>query len=154
MLYSTTDHFLEVFGLNTLGDMPPLREIEAMVPASQAGGNGEEPENVKTLKKLVREMTDSDDRIEYDPREDEQISKDIRDQVKAISITTPYLEEMKNPPAGASAEDPLANAAPGTQGEIGTLAAAVTPSEPEVSAEAQEPNPESSENSNGPEANA
>ena len=31
LLYATTDHFLETFGLNNLGDLPNLRDIEALL---------------------------------------------------------------------------------------------------------------------------
>lgn len=31
LLYATTDHFLETFGLNDLGDLPNLRDIEALL---------------------------------------------------------------------------------------------------------------------------
>lgn len=41
MLYGTSARFLEVFGLETLNDLPSLREIAELMPAGEAAGSGE-----------------------------------------------------------------------------------------------------------------
>jgi hypothetical protein len=95
MLYSTTDEFLEVFGLKDLNSMPSLRELEAMIPASESK-TGEEDPRVIQMRKLVAEMnSDTSVSLIYNPRDDEKFLTDIRDQVKSIPISTPYLDEQK-----------------------------------------------------------
>jgi len=42
LLYGTTKHFLEVFGLKELGDLPALREVAASVPEG-VGAGGADP---------------------------------------------------------------------------------------------------------------
>jgi len=46
MLYGTTARFLEVFGLETLEDLPSLREIAALTPA-EAGEGGEKSDETE-----------------------------------------------------------------------------------------------------------
>ena len=99
MLYSTTDHFLELFGLKDLAQMPSLRELEQMVPSSQTK-NPDDPEyedpRIKQMRKLVGEMkADTSTSLLYDPREDDKILKEIRERVQAIPTSTPYLDEQK-----------------------------------------------------------
>ena len=93
MLYSTSQEFLEVFGLKGLEDLPTLREIEQLVPSSEVGQNEEDP-RVKEMRRLVSQMHSSSatEQLEYNPNEDDQILSEIREKVKAISTTTPYLE--------------------------------------------------------------
>jgi segregation and condensation protein B len=96
MLYATTDEFLEIFGLKDLAAMPSLRELEQMVPASQSDNPEDEDPRVKQMRKLVSEMnSDHSGAIDYDPREDEKILKEIRERVQAIPATTKTLEEQK-----------------------------------------------------------
>jgi hypothetical protein len=93
MLYSTSQEFLEVFGLRSLEDLPTLREIESLVPSSEVGQNEEDP-RVKEMRRLVSQMHSSSatEQLEYNPNEDEVILSEIREKVKSISTTTPYLE--------------------------------------------------------------
>ncbi len=95
LLYSTTDEFLQIFGLASLDAMPPLQELEAMVPASQAK-TGEEDPRVKQMRKLVGEMNaDTSTTLKYDPKEDEKILSEIRERVQAIPTSTASLDEQK-----------------------------------------------------------
>ncbi len=93
MLYTTTQAFLELFGLKDLSAMPPLAELEQMVPTSQSD-RGEDPRVLK-MRTLVAEMNSDKTRLDYNPREDEVILKDIRDRVSQIPTSTPYLDEQK-----------------------------------------------------------
>jgi segregation and condensation protein B len=96
MLYSTSDEFLEIFGLKDLSSMPSLREIEQMIPTSQSGNPEDEDPRVKQMRKLVSEMnSDHSGAIDYDPREDEKILKEIRERVSAIPTSTPTLDAQK-----------------------------------------------------------
>jgi segregation and condensation protein B len=96
MLYTTTTEFLELFGLNSLEDMPSLHELEQMVPSSETRGREDEDPRVVQMRKLVQEMKENSQSIlDYDPREDEQILKDIRERVQSIPSSTPYLDEQK-----------------------------------------------------------
>ena len=95
MLYATTEEFLTLFGLKDLSSMPSLREIEQMIPASQTGKGDEDP-RVKEMRRLVNQMTtDTSTTLNYDPKEDEKILKEIKDRVSSIPSSTPYLEEQK-----------------------------------------------------------
>lgn len=94
ILYSTTSQFLQLFGVSSIKDLPPLSEIENMVPTSEVGAENEDP-RVKDMRKLVSEMKSDRTRIDYDPREDERILKEIKDRVSSIATSTPYLEEQK-----------------------------------------------------------
>ena len=93
MLYSTSKDFLELFGLKDLSALPPLQEIESMVPSSQSSKD-EDPRVVK-MRELVNQMTTDPTRLAYNPREDEAILQEIKAKVSSISTTTPYLEEQK-----------------------------------------------------------
>jgi segregation and condensation protein B len=95
MIYATTDTFLEVFGLMDLKGLPPLHEIEAMVPQMTAAAEGEEDPRVVQMRKMVHQMKIDSNHLDYDSKEDEKILQEIRDRVKAIDITTPYLARQK-----------------------------------------------------------
>jgi segregation and condensation protein B len=95
MLYSTTQEFLELFGLSSLEEMPALSELEQMVPSSTGGKDDEDP-RVREMRRLVGEMkANSQSILDYDPREDDRILKDIRERVQGISTSTPFLDEQK-----------------------------------------------------------
>lgn len=96
MLYSTTSEFLEVFGLASLADLPPLREIEQMLPAleAQSRENQEDP-RIKEMRKLVSSMNSDASSQGYDPREDHQILQEFKERIKSIPTSTPFLEEQK-----------------------------------------------------------
>ncbi len=91
MLYKTSEHFLEVFGLSSLDQLPPLRELESMIPTSQVG---EEDPKVKEMRRLVQQMKSEQFRIQYDPKEDEKLLKEFREEVKQIPISTPTLDQI------------------------------------------------------------
>jgi segregation and condensation protein B len=93
ILYSTTPKFLELFGINSVKDLPPLHEIENMVPHSEVGD--EEDPRIKEMRKLVQDMKSDKTRIDYDPREDERILKEMKERISAISVSTPSLDEQK-----------------------------------------------------------
>jgi segregation and condensation protein B len=95
MIYQTTDTFLEVFGLMDLSGLPPLREIEAMVPQLGATEEGAEDPRVIQMRKMVSQMKIEANHLDYDAKEDEKILQEIRDRVKSIDISTPYLERQK-----------------------------------------------------------
>lgn len=109
ILYRTTDLFLQVFGLKDLGALPPLQEIEAMIPSSENlsddDGLGDVDPKVRQMRKLVSQMNSDPERIEYDHRSDEAFLAEIRERVKAIPVSTPYIDELKaiekneNPPS-------------------------------------------------------
>jgi segregation and condensation protein B len=112
MIYATTDTFLEVFGLMDLGGLPPLREIEAMVPQLGASEEGAEDPRVIQMRKMVSQMKIEANHLDYDAKEDEKILQEIRERVKSIDISTPYLERQKELAAqgitGEEAEEILA----------------------------------------------
>ncbi len=123
MLYDTTPKFLELFGLKNSQELPGLREIEEMVPASEAA---DEDPRVPEMRRLVGEMTgDTRTRLVYDPREDEKILREIRERVGAIPTSTPFLDQQRAQEAAALAE---AAAGP-VQPEL-PPAAATSPAEP------------------------
>jgi segregation and condensation protein B len=95
MIYSTTDTFLEVFGLMDLKGLPPLREIEAMIPQMAAAEEGAEDPRVLQMRKMVNQMKTESNHLDYDAREDERILQEIRERVKSIDISTPYLTRQK-----------------------------------------------------------
>lgn len=90
MLYETTEDFLQVFSLNDLSELPPLSELESMVPTSQS--DHDEDPRIKQMRKLVSDMkSDKSTTLLYDPKEDEQFLADIRERVKGIEVSTPTL---------------------------------------------------------------
>ena len=104
MEYATSAEFLEIFGLPDLQAMPPLRELENMVPSSQA--QNEEDPRVKRLRELVGEMNmDTSITLQYDPKEDEKLLQEIRERVSSIPMSTPYLDEQKAAEKAASQSD-------------------------------------------------
>jgi segregation and condensation protein B len=104
MEYATSSEFLEIFGLPDLQAMPPLRELENMVPNSQSA-NEEDP-RVKRLRELVGEMNlDTSITLQYDPKEDEKLLQEIRERVSSIPMSTPTLDERKAAEKAASQSD-------------------------------------------------
>ena len=117
MLYETTDEFLELFSLPSLDAMPALKELEQMIPQSESELANEDP-RVKEMRKLVSQMkSDQSTLLNYDPKEDEKILKEIKDRVSAIPTSTAYLENQK------AAEKAAIEAAKKPLGETSTLIA-------------------------------
>jgi segregation and condensation protein B len=130
MLYSTTDEFLQIFGLMDLAAMPPLRELESMVPTSQA--KNEEDPRVKELRRLVGQMnSDTSTTLNYDPKEDDKLLQEIRERVQSIPSSTPYLDEQKalEQAEGAERKQAFADRMKGREAkklaELGELGAAM-----------------------------
>jgi segregation and condensation protein B len=93
MLYATSTEFLEIFSLKSLDALPPLRELESMVPGSQSGNPDDGDPRVKKMRELVSEMnSDHSVSLLYDPKEDEKFLTEIRERVKSIEIITPTLQ--------------------------------------------------------------
>ncbi len=120
MLYATSDDFLEVFGLKDLEAMPPLRELEQMIPSSQSGNPDDEDPRVKQMRKLVQEMkTNSQSILDYDPKDDEKFLQEMREKVNAIPTSTATLDAQRDAEKAAKtaraqnavAAEPVANEA-------------------------------------------
>lgn len=112
MLYTTTDFFLEVFGFNSLQDLPPLRELEQMVPDSEVSPSSETPAE-RQLRTLVQEMKEdaAAGPLVYSAEEDEKILATFREKIKAIPSTTPFLEALDQPPTPPELASPAAGSA-------------------------------------------
>jgi segregation and condensation protein B len=95
MLYATTKEFLELFGLKDLAAMPPLRELEQMAESAPLRATDETDPRIKEMRRLVGEMKADDTRLLYNPAEDEQFLKDIRERVNAIPTSTPTLDAQR-----------------------------------------------------------
>jgi segregation and condensation protein B len=95
MIYNTTNTFLEVFGMMDLTGLPSLREIEEAVPQLAAQEEGAEDPRVIQMRKMVHQMKEDSNHLDYNAKEDDQILAEIRDRVKSIDVTTPYLARQK-----------------------------------------------------------
>ncbi len=104
MTYATTDKFLEVFSLSDLSAIPSLHEIEALVPQSEQGNSEEISPAVQKMRTLVGQMNIEASLLDQSAAQDEQDLKEIRDRVKAIPISTPFLEAEKQEQAQQKSE--------------------------------------------------
>jgi segregation and condensation protein B len=104
MTYATTDRFLEVFSLPDLSAIPSLREIESLVPQSEQGNSEEISPAVQKMRTLVGQMNIEASLLDQSAAQDEQDLKEIRDRVKAIPISTPFLEAEKQEQAQEKSE--------------------------------------------------
>jgi segregation and condensation protein B len=95
MIYSTTNTFLEVFGMMDLTGLPSLSEIEEAVPQLAAQEEGAEDPRIIQMRKMVHQMKEDSNHLDYNAKEDDVILQEIRDRVKAIDVTTPYLARQK-----------------------------------------------------------
>ncbi|MGK5089745.1 SMC-Scp complex subunit ScpB [Bdellovibrionota bacterium FG-2] len=95
ILYVTTETFTDVFGLADLTALPPLHELEQMIPSSESRNPETEDPAVKKMREMVGKMKTDTDAISYDPREDERILKEIREKVNAIPTSTRSLDEQR-----------------------------------------------------------
>ncbi len=108
MLYTTTHEFLEIFSLKSLDALPPLKELESMIPGSQSGNPDDLDPRVVKMRELVGEMNDDHSvSLLYDPKEDEAFLSEIRERVKGIAITTPTLEAQAEEANAAKAAGKL-----------------------------------------------
>jgi segregation and condensation protein B len=95
IMYGTTDKFLEVFALKDTTALPPLRELEEMVPGSEAFSEELDPQ-VRKMRTLVSQMNVEADSNQIElHEEDEKLLAEIRERVKSIEISTPFLEAQK-----------------------------------------------------------
>lgn len=93
MVYATSNEFLEIFSLKSLDSLPPLKELESMIPGSQSGNPDDADPRVKKMRELVASMnSDHSVSLLYDPKEDEKFLSEIRERVKSIEIVTPTLQ--------------------------------------------------------------
>lgn len=106
ILYGTTVEFLEIFGLRDLDQLPPLREIESMIPSSENLTDENDPK-LQAIRKLVSQMSADKTRIAYDPKEDEKFLTEIREKVSGISTTTPTLEKQDSGEDENTTEEPV-----------------------------------------------
>lgn len=96
MLYETTPDFLELFGLRDLANLPSLREIEQMAQGMPLKLFDENDPRLKEMRSLINEMGNPENqKMGYDPAEDELILKEIRDRVQKIPVSCPTIEEQK-----------------------------------------------------------
>ncbi len=94
MLYATTTEFLEVFTLPSLDELPPLAEIEKMVPSSESMDPNEGDPRVRQMRQLFSEMKSDRARIHYDPQEDERFLSSVKERVSSTTVTTPTVEAL------------------------------------------------------------
>lgn len=92
IVYGTTNEFLSLFNIASMNDLPPLREIEQMVPTSEIGA--EDNPVVREMKSLISKMKDTSDQLGYKPEEDEIFLNEMKEKILSTTITTPYLEEQ------------------------------------------------------------
>jgi segregation and condensation protein B len=105
MVYATTNEFLEIFSLKSLDALPPLKELESMIPGSQSGNPDDGDPRVKKMRELVASMnSDKSVSLLYDPKEDEKFLTDIRERVKSIEIVTPTLQAQADEAEAAKVE--------------------------------------------------
>lgn len=77
--YATTVFFLEFFGLNSLQDLPPEHEIQALIAQSEVG-------DIKDIKELVSEYQPED--LDKSELEDlDALSKTIRDTISETDFS-------------------------------------------------------------------
>lgn len=122
MVYATTHEFLEVFSLKSLDALPPLKELESMIPGSSSGNPDDADPRVKKMRELVATMnSDRSVSLLYDPKEDEKFLTEIRERVKSIEIVTPTLQAIADGTIDPQAESFAAaveSASPGDTAEM------------------------------------
>jgi segregation and condensation protein B len=90
--YSTTNDFLETFGINSLDELPQMSELEEL--AEQQKGNA-----INEIKEVVK--VEDKKRFFYD--EIDEIDK-LQNEIKSISTQTEFLKELKQEGKKKSAE--------------------------------------------------
>ncbi len=112
ILYTTTDDFLSVFGLKDLAALPPLRELESMMPNSETNNPDDEDPRIKEVRRLVAQMKSDPTRIQYDSKEDEKFLQEIRERVGSIAVSTPSLDAQREAEKAEKMAAAIAAAAP------------------------------------------
>lgn len=89
ILYTTSDDFLQIFGLSSLNQLPPLSEIEQLIPQSEIEKRNEDPRVIQ-MRKLVAQMQEAskNDTLGYSAQEDEVLLAEIKQKIQAIPTTT------------------------------------------------------------------
>lgn len=93
ILYKTTDTFLEVFGLKDLSSLPPLRELEQMIPSSETDNPEEDPQ-ARKMRQLLSEMKMDRTAVFTFDSKDEEFLKTIRERVQQIQTSSPTLDAI------------------------------------------------------------
>ncbi len=87
MQYGTTKKFLEIFGLKSLNELPPLSEIEQLIPV----GIGDEEE-----KEHLSDITDNmSEEVENEYSQAEEDLNKIESELSEISTSSDFFEEEK-----------------------------------------------------------
>lgn len=91
LLYGTTKSFLEMFGLNTLKELPTLREIEELEVQEKVGQLGKDEELRKNIREGIEEVVDEYKEdltaYTYDPEklyEDNRNMQDLESSIKSL----------------------------------------------------------------------
>ena len=121
-LYKTSTYFLEVFGFESLKDLPSQEEIEELLPSTTE-------QDKEDLQSVSKELIQTDVKISY--KQDEQENKRIKDTLNSLPSTVEFLEQEKKK----------------KQEESQTLQAEAEQDEPEQ-AEAEQDEPEQAESEN------
>ena len=88
-LYKTSPGFLEVFGFNSLKDLPSEEEIAGLLPAPEPSGKPE------SLGEAAKDFLKSPPEI--DSAQDERESERLKDRLKSIPSTVSFFKE--SPPS-------------------------------------------------------
>lgn len=88
MLYSTTDKFLEVFGLNKIMDLPELSEVQDLLPQDIL--DSKKTDNLSLLANSLQETKDCND-----VQDQEELDK-LAKRLSSIEVTTKVLKEKKD----------------------------------------------------------
>ncbi len=103
-LYKTSGRFLEIFGLDSLKDLPSLKEIEELLPKTQDKNTGD-------LHSVSQDLSQASLSIPY--QKDERENKKIKDSLKSFPATVEFLErEREENPDGQPAPFPPEEQAP------------------------------------------
>ncbi len=87
-LYKTSERFLEVFGFNSLKDLPSEEEIAELLPQIE-----ESVEEKEELHQITDTLSEENLAIPYE--QDEQENQKLKDTLKSIPTTVDFLKEEK-----------------------------------------------------------
>jgi len=107
LLYSTTDEFLKYFGLDSLGDLPRMEEIEELLSAREP--DSQQSLSLEAVESLNRQEEDDD--IDSDENEDDELeslelgeSEESSDEIDELA--EPEMEYNFDTPVEESVADP------------------------------------------------
>jgi segregation and condensation protein B len=108
MIYGTTKEFLELFGLRDLSALPTLRELEDMLPKSEAGSISEEEALAKEMEGIVEESKPLEfNDLELQELEAHETQKVPEKNLPATAHGHSGAPEHGSPQAGAEAHGDL-----------------------------------------------